>query len=236
MPFIVLEGLDGAGKSTQVKKLTQFLTDTGKQCEFLHFPRFDAPVYGDLIARFLRGDLGSLEQVNPYLVALLYAGDRADAAPMIRRWLGEGRWVITDRFVYSNVAYQCAKVADAEQRDALRDWIIDLEFGYNSLPRPDISLFLDVPFRFTETKLTAHREGGDRDYLNGARDIHEQSLDLQRRVREAYLSCARTDDDLKIIDCSDSNGGMDTPDNIFDRILTALETSGTIKPSRSGRC
>lgn len=227
MPFIVIEGLDGAGKSTQVKKLTRFLTDAGRQCEFLHFPRFDAPVYGELIARFLRGDLGSLEQVNPYLVALIYAGDRADAAPMIRRWLGEGKWVITDRFVYSNVAYQCAKVADKDQRDALRDWIIDLEFGYNNLPKPDVSLFLDVPFRFTEAKLTARRAGGDRDYLNGAKDIHEQSLDLQRRVREAYLSCARADNDLKIIDCSDRGGGMDTPDNIFDRILAAI---GCAKP------
>lgn len=223
MPFIVLEGLDGAGKSTQVEKLTKFLTETGKHCEFLHFPRFDAPIYGDLIARFLRGDLGSLEQVNPYLVALLYAGDRADAAPMIRRWLDEERWVITDRYVYSNVAYQCAKIADKEQSDALRDWIIDLEYGYNNLPRPDVSLFLDVPFRFTEMKLTASREGGDRDYLNGGKDIHEQSLDLQRNVREIYLSCAHMYDDLKIIDCSDGRGEMDTPDNIFDKIVTSIE-------------
>ena len=78
--FIVLEGLDGAGKSTQIAKLRDMFRAKGVESEYLHFPRFDAPVYGELIARFLRGDLGGVESVNPYLVALLYAGDRADAA------------------------------------------------------------------------------------------------------------------------------------------------------------
>ena len=67
--FIVLEGLDGAGKSTQIAKLTEMFRRRGVECEYLHFPRFDAPVYGELIARFLRGDLGSVEQVNAYRVA-----------------------------------------------------------------------------------------------------------------------------------------------------------------------
>lgn len=219
MPFIVLEGLDGAGKSTQVGMLTQMLDREGKEYEFLHFPRFDAPVYGELIARFLRGELGPLESVDPYLVALIFAGDRAEAADMIRAWLNEGKWVITDRFVYSNVAYQCAKLDTRADREHLRDWILDLEFNHNDLPRPDVSLFLDVPFSFTQSRLLSAREGNDRDYLCGAKDIHEESLDLQWNVREMYLSCAAVDDRLKIIDCSDAAGGMDTPENIFRRIV-----------------
>ena len=99
MPFIVLEGLDGAGKSTQVRMLQERLSAQGFAYEYLHFPRFDAPVYGELVARFLRGELGALDQVNPYLVALIYAGDRAEAAPMIRRWLEAGKFVIVDRYV-----------------------------------------------------------------------------------------------------------------------------------------
>lgn len=217
--FIVLEGLDGAGKSTQIAKLTEMFRQRGVECEYVHFPRFDSPVYGELIARFLRGDLGSVEQVNPYLVALLYAGDRADAAATIRCWLSEGKVVIADRYVYSNVGYQCAKLASIDERRTLCDWILHTEYEQFDIPRPDLSLFLDVPFAFTERKLTETREGDDRSYLQGNKDIHEASLDLQRRVRGVYLDAAAAYDDLKVVDCSSSCGQMECPDAIYERIM-----------------
>lgn len=220
--FIVLEGLDGAGKSTQIKRLREMFAERGIESEYVHFPRFDAPVYGDLIARFLRGELGSVEQVDPYLVALLYAGDRNDMAGQICRWQEEGKVVIADRYVYSNIGYQCAKVADREARERLRQWILELEYGYNGIPRPDVSLFLDVPFAFTEKRLTEQREGDDRSYLNGASDIHEQSLSLQERVREVYISSSRCDEELLVVDCSDVDGAMASPDEIFSRIEQSI--------------
>lgn len=217
--FIVLEGLDGAGKSTQITKLRDMFRAKGVESEYLHFPRFDAPIYGELIARFLRGDLGSVESVNPYLVALLYAGDRADAATAIRQWIGQGKVVIVDRYVYSNIGYQCAKIADDAERNRLREWILHTEFEQFGIPKPDLSLFLDVPFAFTERKLTEVREGEDREYLQGGKDIHEASLDLQRRVREVYLESATLDDDLKVVNCSTEDGGMASPEEIFERIM-----------------
>lgn len=222
--FIVLEGLDGAGKSTQIQKLRRIYLEQGIESEYIHFPRFDAPVYGELIARFLRGELGSVEQVDPYIVALLYAGDRNDAAPVIRKWLDDGKVVIADRYVYSNIGYQCAKLGDVEARRELRNWILELEFGYNNLPRPDVSLFLDVPFAFTERKLSETREGDDRTYLQGGKDIHESSLALQQRVREVYLEAARECDDLRVVECSDDSGAMDSPDGIFCKIMDVLSS------------
>ena len=216
--FIVLEGLDGAGKSTQIKKIREMFAERGIESEYVHFPRFDAPVYGDLIARFLRGELGGVDQVDPYIVALLYAGDRADMAPQIRRWQEEGKVVIVDRYVYSNIGYQCAKIADKESRLRLNDWILHLEYEVNKIPRPDVSLFLDVPFTFTEKRLTEQREGDDRSYLNGATDIHEQSLSLQQRVREVYISSSERDNELLVVDCSNDEGAMASPDEIFSRI------------------
>ena len=217
--FIVLEGLDGAGKSTQITKLRDMFRAKGVESEYLHFPRFDAPIYGELIARFLRGDLGSVESVNPYLVALLYAGDRADAATTIREWIKGGKVVIVDRYVYSNIGYQCAKIADNNERNTLREWILRTEFEEFGIPKPDLSLFLDVPFAFTERKLTEVREGEDRDYLQGGKDIHEASLDLQRRVREVYLESAALNADLKVVDCSTEEGSMASPEIIFERIM-----------------
>ena len=86
--------------------------------------------------------------MDPYLVALLFAGDRADAAAMIRKWLARGKYVLLDRYVNSNIAYQCAKVEGGEAREMLRRWILDLEYGHNAIPRPDVSLFLDACGRF----------------------------------------------------------------------------------------
>ncbi len=221
--LIVLEGLDGAGKSTQIRLLREWLAQQGRVSEYVHFPRFDAPVYGELIARFLRGEFGGVERVDPYLVALIYAGDRADAAPQLRRWLDEGKTVVLDRYVYSNVGYQCAKLAAGAERDRLARWIVDLEFGYNRLPRPDVSLFLDVPFAFTKRKLAETREGDDRGYLHGARDIHEDSLTLQQRVREVYLATAQTDPTLRVVNCGTPEGTMAAPETIFGRIRTEVE-------------
>ena len=216
--FIVLEGLDGAGKSTQIKKLREMFAERGIESEYVHFPRFDAPIYGDLIARFLRGELGGVDQVDPYIVALLYAGDRADMAPQIRKWQEEGKVVIVDRYVYSNIGYQCAKIADKEARMRLNEWILNLEYEVNKIPRPDVSLFLDVPFAFTKSRLTEQREGDDRSYLNGATDIHEQSLSLQERVREVYIESSERDSELVVVDCSDEDSKMALPEEIFSRI------------------
>ncbi len=221
--FVVLEGLDGAGKSTQIALLREYLNSRNIPSEQLHFPRFDAPIYGDLVARFLRGEFGSADSVNSYLVALLFAGDRAQAAPQLQGWLDAGRAVVLDRYVYSNIGYQCGKLPQGAQRNKLAEWILDLEYRHNAIPEPDISIFLDVPFSFTERKLTESRKGDDREYLDGAEDIHEASLSLQRNVREVYIECAKSDDKLHIIDCSDAEGGMLYADAIFEKIVKLIE-------------
>ena len=221
--LIVLEGLDGAGKSTQVKLLKQYLERRCSALRYIHFPRYDAPVYGDLIGRFLRGCFGSVEAVHPQLVALLFAEDRHGAAPEMKQALEEGATVLLDRYVYSNVAYQCAKLSDPEEAGQLRDWILETEYGPFGLPKPDLNLFLDVPIGFVERSLAAHREGAERDYLEGGSDIHEADLSLQRRVRDIYRRQAALDPDFKVIDCSDGQGAMLPPDAIFAKIKTAVD-------------
>lgn len=224
--FIVIEGLDGAGKSTQVAKIRQMYESQGRQIQYIHFPRFTAPIYGDLVARFLRGEFGTADQVDPYLVGLIYAGDREQAATQIREWLADGYVVLIDRYVYSNIAYQCAKIEDATQAKALKEWILNLEYAHNKIPRPDLSLFLDVPFAFTAAKLSEERTGDDRDYLDGKSDIHEASLDLQRNVRRVYLDCAATDPTFQVIDCSSAEHTMLPADEIFAKISEFLPKVG----------
>lgn len=222
MKLFVIEGLDGAGKSTQIKLLRDFFLKQGYNCEYLHFPRTDTPYFGELIARFLRGEFGSINDVDPYLVAMLYAGDRKDASEIIAGWLKSGNIVILDRYTYSNIAYQCAKLSDSKKQSELMNWILSLEFEHFAIPKPDLNIFLDVPFTFTETKLTTRRSGNDRNYLNGGHDIHESSLSFQKKVRDMYLIVAEKDKRLAVVNCNSKDGGMLFPEKIFEKIINII--------------
>lgn len=221
--LFVIEGLDGAGKSTQVRRLKQYLEERLGALEYIHFPRYDAPVYGELIGKFLRGGFGTLDAVHPQLVALLYAEDRHGAAPQMRESLRTGRPLLLDRYVYSNIAYQCAKMERPQEREALREWIINTEFGAFDLPRPDLNIFLDVPIGFVEEKLSAQRQGSDRNYLGGGQDIHEADIRFQMRVRDVYLRQCEVDPRFQRIDCAASDGSMLPPDDIFEKIKQAVD-------------
>ena len=222
--LIVLEGLDGAGKSTQVRLFREYLGSVCNRLEYIHFPRYDAPVYGGLIGKFLRGGFGSIESVHPQLVALLFAEDRRDAAPQIRRVLDQGGTVLLDRYVYSNIAYQCAKLPSYDEAEDLREWINNTEYGQFGLPRPDLNIFLDVPIGFVEKSLAAQRLGADRGYLRGQQDIHEADIAFQQRVRDMYRRQAALDPHFIVVDCSDADGEMLPPDVIFNKIKTVYES------------
>ena len=224
MKIIVIEGVDGAGKSTQIKLLKEHFANQGFDCAYLHFPRTETPYFGELIARFLRGEFGSLGEVNPYIVAMLYAGDRKDAASIIKNWLREGKIVLLDRYTYSNIAYQCAKLHAVEEQNRLLEWILSLEFNHFAIPQPDLNIFLDVPSNFSESKLKEQRTSSERDYLNGLRDIHEENLDFQRKVRETYLRISQNDEKLAVVNCDNEKGEMLSPEIIFEKILKTIES------------
>ena len=221
----VLEGLDGAGKSTQVKKLRAYLESLNGNLEYIHFPRYDAPVYGDLISRFLRGDFGANDAVHPQLVALLFAEDRHGAAPQMKQVLEQGGNILLDRYVYSNIAYQCAKLKDVDEAAALRNWIFETEYGNFELPKPDLNIFLDVPISFVESKLKSQRGGADREYLEGAQDIHEADIEFQKRVRDIYRQQCEIDPKFIRIDCSDDYGQMLPPDEIFAKVKAVVDAA-----------
>ena len=221
--LVVLEGLDGAGKSTQVKKLRSYLESLFGSLEYIHFPRYDAPVYGDLISRFLRGNFGDNETVHPQLVALLFAEDRHGAAPQMKQTLADGGTVLLDRYVYSNIAYQCAKLSNPDEADELREWIFNTEYGNFDLPVPDLNIFLDVPIGFVESKLKSQRGGSDREYLEGAQDIHEADIEFQKRVRDIYRKQCERDSKFIRIDCSDAQGQMLPPGAIFAKVQEVVD-------------
>jgi dTMP kinase len=104
----------------------------------------------------------------------------------------------------------------------LRDWIYELEFSYFAIPKPDLNIFLDVPFDFTVSRLTKNREGSDREYLLGSVDIHEDNLSFQEKVRRVYLQQEGIDSSFVVIPCSGQNGEMGEPQEIHNRIIEVV--------------
>ena len=221
--FLVIEGSDGVGKSSQVSLLAEYFRKTGRKTRSVHFPRLEALPYGEIIAAYLRGEFGSLEQVHPRLAALLFALDRREAAGELRNLIDSGAVVLADRYILSNLAYQGGRSGEQTERNNLQDWIEVLEYGRHAIPRPDFTLWLDVPPRFSRARIAAPRSGEDRTYLRGAEDIHEKSRTLQERAREEFLRLvAARPGEMTRVDCWDTDGGMADAATVHERILDVL--------------
>lgn len=221
--FFVIEGLDGSGKSTQLNLLRAYLQKNDIPFKDVHYPKLNEGYYGKLIAEFLRGEFGDIDEVHPKLVALLFAGDRHEHIQELQSWLDEGYVVIADRYINSNIAFQCAKCKDDQTKAALREWIYEFEYTHHALPKPAFSLYLNVPFTAVKKSLQNERSGDDRDYLNGKSDIHENSLDFQEKVRNEYLQLVQEQDDFHNLNCCDTDGNFLPPEIIHQKIIERLD-------------
>ncbi len=186
-PFLlVLEGLDGSGKSTQCDLLTQRLRQ-----EDIFFQRISFPDYQDpsssLVRMYLSGEFGgSPQEVNPYAAASFYAVDRyASYQRFWRRPYHDGAVIIADRYTTSNLIYQMPKLPK-DQWDAFSAWVEDYEYGKLGLPRPDGVLYLDVSPEVSQELLTQRYEGDE-----GKKDLHERSRTYLLDCRHAALFCVQ---------------------------------------------
>jgi len=207
--------------------LIQWLRSQRLDCEYISFPRTEEKGYGEAIAMFLRGEFGSVESVHPYLVAALFAGDRAAASSVIRDWLAAGKFVIADRYFYSNAAFQSAKIDGDTSRLQFESWIRFVEFTCNRIPEADLTLFLDVPLKLVEMNMLK-RSVENRSYLKGQADIHEASLGLQARVAREYRRLASSDRTFHLISCVDDCDRLRTVEAIHSEVIKVLDLIPTI--------
>jgi dTMP kinase len=193
--LIAIEGIDGSGKGTQAALLRDALAARGLMTALISFPRYQETFFGARIGDFLNGRFGSLDQVHPFLAATLFAGDRLESRPMLIEALETHDVVVLDRYVASNIAHQAAKRTD-DERTTLAQWILNLEFLVNKLPRPDVSLLLDLPATTAQT-LIAKKNA--RAYTDRAADLQEADAAYLENVRQVYLALANDDPGWSII-------------------------------------
>ncbi len=218
--FIVMDGTDGSGKSTQMELLLTKLKKLKIRFKYIKFPRYEDNMYGQLVAQYLRGELGEMQSIDSRLIALMYAGDRNLAKPMIEKWLNQGYLVVADRYVSSNQAFTAGRMTP-KQGDKFIAWIDSLEYGENKLPKEDliILLYADPKRAQQNVDLKGHRA-----YMGKqARDIHEDNLNYQQKVAQAYLRMAKNEPDhWAVIDCMKGKT-MDSREAIHERILSSLQ-------------
>ena len=209
--LLAIEGIDGAGKGTLCQALLIQAKKRGIRSASLSFPRYGETQFSDLVARYLRGEMGIKNQVPARYAALLYGGDRFESRDVLLALIADNDLVILDRYIYSNIAYNVAKLPPAEQAELIA-WIEELEFGMFELPRPDLTLLLA-----TSTEL-ANRLVGKKDkrgYTEQTRDIHEADRDYLSRVSEVYGKLAETGGDGWLtINPLDDLGVLHRPEDI----------------------
>jgi dTMP kinase len=217
--FIVIEGTDGAGKATQTARLAKRLKAAGHDVAVFDFPRYGQPS-AYFVEQYLNGGFGELASVNAYQGSLFYALDRYAAGFAIRKALADGKIVLANRYVGSNLAHQGGKFDDAGERQEYFRWNERLEFEQLGIPRPDLNLVLHVPAAVAQ-QLVDHK--GARDYTDKTRDLHEADLDHLQRAERAYLEiCELFPQTFTRIECA-TGGAIDSVEAIGERIWAAVE-------------
>lgn len=198
--LIVIEGLDGSGKTTQlnllVNKLKQKNTKNIKQ---IKLPDYDSDS-SSLVKMYLAGEFGkSPEDVNAYAASAFYAVDRF--ANYKTKWKADyenGTLIIADRYTTSNAYHQATKLPESEWKDYFK-WLRDFEYNKLGIPEPDMVIYLDMPIEISQKMMTS-RYNGDEE----KKDIHEANVEYLQHCRKAAKAAA-TQFGWKVIDCADSD-------------------------------
>lgn len=178
--LIVIEGLDGSGKSTQLELLPQGLAEKGIDCRTVSFPNYDSAACAP-VKMYLNGDFGTKpEDVNAYAASCLYAVDRfASYKTAWGDYYNNGGTIVSGRYTTSNAVHQCCKLPP-EEWETFLDWLYRFEYEQIAIPKPDLVLFLDMPVEVSQ-KLLSKRYDGDA----SKKDIHERDVDYLNHCRKA---------------------------------------------------
>jgi dTMP kinase len=196
--FIVIDGTDGSGKTTQLNLLVDRLKQEGFAVEVADFPQYNTKSAG-MVEEYLSGKYGNAGQVTPYQSSIFYAVDRFDASFKIRQWLKDGKIVVANRYVSASLGHQGGKIDNPLERKVFFNWLYEMEYKLFNIPKPDLSLILHVEAEISKNLANnRHRE----DWVGKTRDIHEEDFNHLKKAEEVYLEIAQMFPDFKLIKCT----------------------------------
>lgn len=216
--FIVIEGIDGSGKRTQLDLLADALSYRGVDFARVSFPNYGG-FFGKLVARFLNGEFGPLDSVDPHFASLLYAGDRLESKSVLESTLAAGKVLISDRYIASNFAHQGSRVP-ASKRGEFLSWLRQLEYEVYGLPAEDLVVYLRLPVAQAH-RLVAEKSG--RDYTDKKHDIQEADLAHLEAASGVYDQLAQHPQWVRIECLDTASGALRPPEAIHEDILAAVD-------------
>ena len=202
--LIVIDGLDGSGKSTQFELLKKILSDRGISVRAISFPEYDKPSSA-LVKMYLNGEFSNnAEDINAYAASSFYAVDRYASYKLY--WENDyksGSIILASRYVSSNAIHQMVKLPESEW-DSYLKWLIDYEYNKMAIPKADKAIFLDMPVEISQ-KLLSQRYNGD----ENRKDIHESNIKYLHNCRKSALYAAKKLN-WSIVTCSDGENALPT--------------------------
>ncbi len=225
--LIVIEGIDSSGKTTQLELLKAYFVQAKIPFKTVDFPQYETSFYGRMIARFLRGEFGPLEHVNPYIISVIYAQDRGSAKEQMYTWLEEGYHVLSNRYATSSMAHQTGRLS-LRERNKFVIWLEDLEYTQTGIPKEDIVLYLDVPYQIAQklmrndNRLQAYRKGAKKDMV-------EKNVEYLKHSSETYTWLAKKFSHWVRINSTDKSDAMRSREEIHEEIKTILAKKGIIR-------
>ena len=221
--LIVIEGTDGSGKATQTRILITRLKREGHKVISFSFPQYGKPS-AKKVEDYLKGAYGDPTTLDPYVASDFFAKDRLDLAVTIRKYIDAGYLVVLDRYVDSNIGHQGGKIADPQERAKFVEWVYQLEYETNGIPKPDLVIVLRVPAAVAQQRVSQKEA---RQYLAGAtHDGHESNLRHLENAEAAYLWLVqRYPKNHELIECT-VDGVQLPPEKIHEKIYEALKQKG----------
>ncbi len=219
--LIVLDGADGAGKATQTRLLVDRLSAEGYVVHTLDFPQYTQNHFGRLLRECLDGKRGDFIGTDPRVASTLYAADRFESSGQIREWLESGAVVVLDRYVSSNMLHQGAKIFNEDELSSFLTWLDQMEHVIFAVPRPDIIVYLDVPFevrkKLKDEAITAGKHGAEVKLDQAEADTSHQEAAEQNAQRMTARN-----NNWRTIACSESDT-IKTREAIHELVYTAVQ-------------
>ena len=226
--LIVIDGIDGSGKATQVKLLRARLVKAGVPVKTIDFPRYEDNFFGALIGEYLSGKYGDFIGMDPRVASVLYAADRFESSKKIQEWLDAGFVVLADRYVSANQIHQGGKLDNTAEREAFLEFLDTMEHKVFNIPRPDLVIFLDVPFEVSKEWLQQKIAVRKKKYLKGRRDVAEDNLLHLKNSRNAALALARDNKNWQRVECCKGMVCM-LPEAVSDHVFEIVRKKLNLK-------